>query len=144
MGRPCLAKRSVKNICMASLARKAGFYAQLANIHGPDETAYRIDDEMLANVRASVAAAKEAADEFDMVSALFCLGFHLLMYGELAEARQTLEKAVALSERIGGRRDANHYLSFLTIAALRQHYVQAVRTLAPQVLAGAEAARYPI
>jgi class 3 adenylate cyclase/tetratricopeptide (TPR) repeat protein len=126
-----------------SFARKSGFYAQFANLRGR-ETRYRIDDEMLANARASVAAAHEAANEFAMVTALLVLGFHLLMYGELADARQTLEKAVALSERIGGRRDANYCLSFLTIAALRQHDVEAVRSLAPQLLAGAEAAGYPI
>ena len=95
-------------------------------------------------MRASVATAQQATDEFDMVSGLFCLGVHLLFHGELTEARHTLEKAIALSERIGGPRDAISCLSYVSMAALRQHDVEAVRALAPRVLAGAEAAGYPM
>ena len=125
-----------------SLARKAGFYAQFANQRAR-ETGFRIDEEMLASLRACLAMARQAADEFDIVSALFCLGVHLLFHDDLIEARSTLEKAITISERIGGRRDAISCLSYLCMAALRQHDVEAVRSLAPRVLAESEAAGYP-
>ncbi len=57
--------------------------------------------------------------------------------------RLTLEKAIAISERIGGLRDAISCRSYLAMAALRQHDVGTVRCLAPRVRAEAEAAGYP-
>jgi DNA-binding SARP family transcriptional activator/tetratricopeptide (TPR) repeat protein len=127
---------------LGSPARKAGFYVNLTN-QRLRETRYRIDEESLANARAAVKAAEEGAGEHVMASALSSVGFQLLWHGDLTEAQEKLELALAIAERVGDPFRRAMCLCYLNLTALRRHDLDAVRSLAPRVIAAAEVARYP-
>ncbi len=107
------------------------------------ETRYRIDDEILANARAALAAAEEVSGEADLSWAVFMLGFCLLWNGDLSEAREQLEVVLAISERIGDVVLRARALCYLNVTALRGHDADEVRRLTPQAMAAAVAAAYP-
>jgi len=70
-------------------ARRMSFYLNMA-LQRARETRYRIDDEILTNARAAVAAAQHGGEERDVAWTAFCLGFVLLWYGDLEEAEEQL------------------------------------------------------
>ena len=107
------------------------------------EMRYRIDEETLTNMRAALATAEEGGRQQDIALVLFGLGFVLLWYGDLAEAEQTMVASLAVADRIGDRVLRARCLCYLNVTALRNRDVEAVRSLAPQVMAAAEAASYP-
>ena len=106
------------------------------------EMRYRIDEETLTNMRAALATAEEGGRQQDIALVLFGLGFVLLWYGDLAEAEQTMVASLAVADRIGDRVLRARCLCYLNVTALRNRDVEAVRSLAPQVMAAAEAASY--
>ena len=55
----------------------------------------------------------------------------LLLHGDLAEAREYLERSLALSERVGQVLGRANSLWALTLTALRSHDVEAVRSFRP-------------
>ncbi|MGA2802951.1 MAG: AAA family ATPase [Acidimicrobiales bacterium] len=126
----------------ASLAQKRTFYDSLV-LQRLRETRYRIDDEILANERAALAAAKEVCGEGDLGWAAFMMGFCLLWNGDLSEACEQLEAALAIAERIGDVVLRARALCYLNVTALRRHDADEVRRLAPQAMAAAVAAAYP-
>ena len=77
-----------------SVDQKKTFYDSLV-MQQLRETRYRVDDEILANERAALAAAEELCGEHDLAWAFFMMGFCLLWRGELVEARERLEIALA-------------------------------------------------
>lgn len=125
-----------------SPSRRQMFYLSLA-VQQARQTRYRIDEEILANIRTAVAAAKEAGGEHDLAFSTFNLGFILLWHGDLAEAEQHLEASLAIVEQIGDVVLRARCLCYLNVTALRRHDVEAVRSLAPQAMAAGEAASYP-
>jgi class 3 adenylate cyclase/tetratricopeptide (TPR) repeat protein len=127
---------------LGSPVRKAGFYINLTT-QRLRETRYRIDDEALANARAAVKAAEEGVGEHDMASVLSSVGFLLLWHSDLTEAQEKLEVSLAIADRVGDPFRRAMCLCYLNLTALRRHDVDAVRSLAPQVIAAAEVARYP-
>jgi eukaryotic-like serine/threonine-protein kinase len=127
---------------LGSPVRKAGFYVNLTT-QRLRETRYRIDDETLANARAAVKAAEEGVGEHDMASVLSSVGFLLLWHGDLTEAQEKLEVSFAIADRVGDPFRRAMCLCYLNLTALRRHDVDTVRSLAPQVIAAAEVARYP-
>jgi eukaryotic-like serine/threonine-protein kinase len=106
-------------------------------------TRYRIDEDILANSRAAVAAAQEGGREPDLALMIFTLGFVLLWHGDLAEAHERLEASLAIVERIGDPVLRARCLCYLDVVALRRHDVEAVRSLSPQAMAAGEAASCP-
>jgi len=70
-----------------TLARKQNFYMSLA-LQRARQTRYRIDGEILGNVRAGVDAAPQGGDEREIAWTVFCLGFFLLWHGDLADAQE--------------------------------------------------------
>ena len=125
-----------------SVDQKKTFYDSLV-MQQLRETRYRVDDEILANERAALAAAEELCGERDLAWAFFMMGFCLLWRGELVEARERLEMALAGAERTGDVLLRTRTLCYLNVAALRSHDTDTVRRLAPQAMAAGEAAAYP-
>jgi tetratricopeptide (TPR) repeat protein len=123
-----------------SLTRKAVFYSQLANQRAW-RARHRIDEEMLEYARAAVSAADEAGAEYELGYLVMSLGLLLLWHGDMDQAQERFEEAHVIWERIG---DPLVSLTYLNLAALRRHDVEAVRSLSPQVLAWANAAERPI
>ncbi len=104
---------------------------------------WRVDDEDIANMRRALAAANQGDSHKDIAYATYNLGEFLLMHGDLAEAREYLERSLALSERIGQFLGRANSLWALTLTALRSHDAQAVRSFASQLMAAGEVAAYP-
>ena len=77
-----------------------------------------------------------------MGSVVSTLGVQLLLHGDLAEAREKLQAALEIGERIGDPFRVAMCLCYLTLTAARRHDVEAVQSLAPQALAAAEAVNY--
>ena len=124
-----------------SAGRRAGVYVNLTTQRNR-ETRYRIDTETLANARGALKAAEEGIGEHDMGSVVSTLGVQLLLHGDLAEAREKLQAALEIGERIGDPFRVAMCLCYLTLTAARRHDVEAVQSLAPQALAAAEAVNY--
>jgi tetratricopeptide (TPR) repeat protein len=125
-----------------SVAQKETFYVSLV-LQRCRETRYQIDDEILANARAALAAAEEVCGEHDLAWAIFMVGFCLLWRGELAEAWEKLERSLAFAERVGDVVLRARALCYLNVAALRGHDASTVRRLAPEAMAAGAAATYP-
>jgi hypothetical protein len=70
------------------------------------------------------------------------MGSFLLLHGDLVEARQHLERSLAMAERIGDVGLRAQDLTWLVLTALRDHNVEAVRSLAPLAIAAGGTAAY--
>jgi hypothetical protein len=123
-----------------SPTRKTGFYLHLANQRAW-AARHRIDEEMLENARAGVSAAEQGGVEYDVANAVLILGLLLLWHGDVVEAQEKLEASRFIWERIS---DPLFPLSYLNLAALRRHDVEAVRSLSGQVFKLAQATEHPI
>ncbi len=139
-GEEVLAKARPLLEARGSPTRKAGFYLHLANQRAW-EARHRVDEEMLENARTGVSAAEEGGVDYDAAIAGVILGLLLLWHGDVVEAQEKLEASRAIWERIG---DPLVPVSYLNLAALRRHDVEAVRSLSGQVLAAAQATGQPI
>jgi tetratricopeptide (TPR) repeat protein len=104
---------------------------------------YRVDDEILASLRAAVALAQETGGERDIAWALFSLGFGLLWRGELTEAQDALQASLAIVERIGDVVLRPRCICCLTVAALRRHDPGSVRSLSSRAKEADEVVSYP-
>jgi tetratricopeptide (TPR) repeat protein len=124
-----------------SAVRKHGYYFHLAMARVA-QNRFRVDETDLDNARLSLAAAEDA-EEKDVGYATFFLARFLLLHGDLAEAQDHLEHALAMAERIGETGLRAYSLQGLTMAALRRHDTAAVRALIPRVLAEAEGMAAP-
>lgn len=124
------------------MAQKKTFYDSLL-LQQSRETRYRIDDEILANARAALAAAEEVCGENDLAWSVFLTGFCLLWRGELAEAREKLEMSLAIADRTGDVVLRSRSPCYLNVAALRGHDAGTVRRLAPEAMAAGAAAAFP-
>lgn len=125
-----------------SVAQKKTFYDSLV-LQQSRETRYRIDEAILANARAALAAAEEVCGEHDLAWSLFLTGFCLLWRGELAEAWEKLEMSLAIADRTGDGVLRSRSLCYLNVAALRSHDAGTVRRLAPEAMAAGAAAAFP-
>jgi class 3 adenylate cyclase len=125
-----------------SPARKCEFYWSVA-AQRASQNRWRVDEEDIANARKGLAAATQGDDQKDIAYATYAVGHFSLMRGDLVEAREHLEKSLAMAERIGEVALRAQSLWALTETALRSHDVEAVRSLAPQAMASGEAAASP-
>jgi tetratricopeptide (TPR) repeat protein len=100
----------------------------------------RVEDEDLANLRASIEAADHAGEDRDkdVGYATHFIGWALWLRGDLAEATEQLTRAVRLAERIGESQLRNFALLSLTLTALRRRDTRAVRTLLSKTLKAME------
>jgi hypothetical protein len=98
---------------------------------------FRVGDADIARLRRSIELAEQTADEKDVGYAHYFLGWALWLRGDLTEAQQQLEKALAMGERIGETHLLTMGLLVLTATALRRHDTEAVRALIPRAQAAA-------
>jgi class 3 adenylate cyclase/DNA-binding SARP family transcriptional activator len=119
-----------------TLARRHVFERQLA-LEGLTRQRYRVDDAVLAGFRRSVELAERTDDEKDVGYATYFLGWVLWHRGDLTEARERTEAALAMAERIGETHLRSSSLMMLTLTALRAHDTELVRTLIPRAMAAA-------
>jgi hypothetical protein len=118
------------------------FYAGLA-LQRARQQRYLIDEEILANTRRALAAAREGAPEHEVAWTVFLLGFFSLWHGDLSEAEEQLRVSLAIVDRIGDVVLRARCLCYLNVTALRRHDVEAVRSLAPEAMAAGKDAEYP-
>jgi eukaryotic-like serine/threonine-protein kinase len=98
---------------------------------------FRVGDADIARLHRSIEFAEQSGDEKDVGYALYFLGWALWLRGDLTEAQQQLEKALAMGERIGETHLLTMGLLVLTATALRRHDTEAVRALIPRALTAA-------
>jgi DNA-binding SARP family transcriptional activator/tetratricopeptide (TPR) repeat protein len=122
--------------------KRQNFYSTVA-YQRARQTRYRIDDDILTNLRAALAAAREGNHQRDLGFAFFGLGFALLWHGDLAEAEELLERSRAIAEREGDLVLQTRALCYLSVTALRRHDLEAVRSLSAKAMSAGEAASYP-
>jgi hypothetical protein len=120
-------------------ARQSAFY-RLQTMQRLARNRLRVDDEDIATLRASIAAAEHTGEDKDVGYAVEFLGWALWLRGDLAGAAEALTVALEMAERIGETVLRHKALLFLTFTALRGHDVQSVRALLPRALATARAA----
>ncbi len=116
------------------------------------ECRWRIDEEIISNGRRAVAAASAGGDESNWYrekgpssawAALF-LGFFLMLHDEQQEAEELLQSSLSMAERSGDVILRASSLFCLSIAAVRRHDVEAVRSLAPQTAEVREVVGWPV
>ena len=114
-------------------ARKTTFY-RFWTLQKLLRNRLRVDDEDIADLRASVVAAEYTGEDRDkdVGYATDFLGWALWLRGDLAAAAEELTKALILAERIGETHLRDLALSSLTLTAMRQRDAQAVRALLPR------------
>jgi class 3 adenylate cyclase/tetratricopeptide (TPR) repeat protein len=95
---------------------------------------YVVSEETLENARKGLAAARESGDDYHIARQLLCLGLCQLHHDEVAEARTSLEQALAIAERIGSLEDQLMTLGQLCSAHRRERNVGALRTLAARCI----------
>jgi class 3 adenylate cyclase/DNA-binding SARP family transcriptional activator len=95
---------------------------------------FRVEDADIARLRSSVELAEQTGDEKDVGYATYFLGWALWLRGDLIEAQQQLEKALAMGERIGETHLTSVGVLSLTLTALRRHDAEAVRSRIPQAM----------
>jgi class 3 adenylate cyclase/DNA-binding SARP family transcriptional activator/tetratricopeptide (TPR) repeat protein len=119
-----------------TLARRHVFDRQVA-LERLVRHRYRVDDEAIAGFRRSLELAARADDEKDTGYATYFLGWALWQGGDLTEARQRSEAALAMAERIGETHLRSVSLMVLMLTAVRAHDPESLRTLIPRAMAAA-------
>jgi tetratricopeptide (TPR) repeat protein len=138
--KPALALATVERarpvLAMGTPPRRYSYYMKLA--YGRCAlNRYRVDETDITDMRKALAAASQSYEEKDGGYASYFLGRLLWLRGDLAEAQEYLEQALAMAERIGESVLLGMSLLGLALNAIRRHDAQTVRTLAPRALAAA-------
>jgi len=100
---------------------------------------FRVDDADLASLRRSIEAAEQTGEDKDLGYAIDFLGWAHWLRGDLAEATDNLEQALAMAERIGENHLRVISTLMLMLTALRRHDTDAVRALIPRATETLEA-----
>jgi tetratricopeptide (TPR) repeat protein len=97
---------------------------------------HRVEDADLAGFRRSVELAEHSGEERekDLGYATYFLGWALWQRGELTEARERSEAALAMAERVGETHLRSISLMVLTLTAVRAHDKESVRSLIPRAM----------
>lgn len=122
--------------------RQAHFYMNRA-MQRARVTRYDVDDQMLTDMKKAVTLARERLAEPDVAFLTFGTGFLLLWHGDLEEARDELQRSLAMTEHTGDVVLRARCLCYLDVTALRLHDTEVVRSTAPLALEAAETANYP-
>jgi tetratricopeptide (TPR) repeat protein len=112
-----------------SPARKTAFY-RLVAMQRLIQARLRVGEEDIAQLRASVVAAEQSSEK-DVGYATGFLGWALWLRGDLTEAAEELEKALAMADRIGESVLHSLALRYLMLVAVRRHDAEQVRKLFP-------------
>jgi predicted ATPase len=103
---------------------------------------YQADRADLADLHRALAAAMRS-EEKDAGYAMYFVGQFLWLLGDLADAEEHLERALAMAGRIGESALHGWSLLGLALTALRRHDAGRVRALLPRILAVADAMAPP-
>jgi tetratricopeptide (TPR) repeat protein len=98
---------------------------------------FRVDDADVASLYRSVEIARHTGEVKDLAYATQFLGWGLWLHGDLTEAAEQMNKALAMAERIGETFLRGAALLALTLTALRRHDTEEVRALLPRAAAAA-------
>jgi tetratricopeptide (TPR) repeat protein len=118
--------------------RRHVFDRQLA-LEGLIRHRYRVDDAVLAGFRSSLELAEQSGEERekDVGYATYFLSWALWLRGDLAEARERSEAALAMAGRIGETHLRSMALMMLILTAVREHDTDSLRALIPTAMAAA-------
>ena len=124
-------------------ARQAYYYEYRAGLR-IRQNRHRIDEEAIGLLRRAVALAVRAGDRRQVRHWLEdgALGWSLVLFGRFDEGQELLQGTLARAQRIGDAYLRGQCLMALTVAALREHDVDALRSLAPWALVDCEANAY--
>jgi hypothetical protein len=131
--------------------QKVYFYTALLRSQ-LSQARHRVDDGIIATARAALKAADEVSGDYEPVLRpawpasgwkLLDLARCLVLHGDLDEAEERLNAAVAIADRVGEAVLALRCLSLLALTALRRHDPVAVAALVPRALEAAEATSSP-
>ena len=131
--------------------QKQNFYTALLR-NQLSQARHRVNEEIIATARAASKAADEVSDYYEPVLRppwpaagwkLFDLARCLVLHGDLDEAEEKLNAALAVADRVGEPLLHLRCLSHLALAALRRHDAARVAALVPQTLGAAEATSSP-
>jgi tetratricopeptide (TPR) repeat protein len=100
---------------------------------------YRVDEEDLAHVRKSLAAAEQGGEEKDVGYATFFVGWAAWLHGDLADARERFQTSLSMAERMGEMILHVESLIGLALVAVQRHDAETVRSVAAEAMAAAEA-----
>ena len=128
--RPVLAARG-------NSSRQYSFY-MLRGCHQVLSARLRASDQAVADMRRSVVAARQSRDMKDIGYATSILGWILWLHGDIEEARDNLEDALTIADRIGEVALHAEALAVLTMIALGRHDVAEVRELVTRSVQAAE------
>jgi hypothetical protein len=117
--------------------QRAQFFQALAHMNVRRDR-YRISDETLEYVSASLHAAEQQTDPNELALAHFSLAFPLMFAGRDAEAEPHYAKAIALAERVGDAMLQARFLSYAAICQRRLGRAEETRAIAEQTLDIAE------
>jgi tetratricopeptide (TPR) repeat protein len=98
----------------------------------------RVGDADIADMRTALAAARQTDEEKDTGYGTYFLGRLLWLRGDLAEAQELFERALALAERTGETILIEQAVLGLALNGLRRHDAETVRAFTPRALAGAQ------
>jgi len=118
--------------------RKHSFYMMRA-CHQVQGSRLRASAQAVADMRRSLAAARQSHDIKDIGYATSILGWILWLHGEVAEAWDHLQDALEIADRVGEVTLRAEVLGALIRIALGRHDVAAVRDMAPQLVEAARA-----
>jgi eukaryotic-like serine/threonine-protein kinase len=142
-GRALAALEAVRPVLdsLGGPARQAYYYNHLVTLR-IRENHRRVDEESIALQRRAVTAARQTGDESIIGWMTGGLGWYLVMSGRFEEGQRLIEDNLARAERVGDAYLRARCLKALTVAAVRRHDVDIVRSLAPRALQDCEANAY--
>ena len=117
--------------------RRYGFYQFLA-LQRFIRNGMQVDEEDVACMRLSLAAAADGEEDKDEGYAAYFVGWFLLAAGDLVAAREQLTAALSIADRVGEALLRGEALLALALTALRRGDVEDVRRLAPQAMEACE------
>jgi DNA-binding SARP family transcriptional activator/predicted ATPase len=116
------------------------FFLALAGMNNRRDR-YRVSEETLDLCQLALAMSQEAENQGDIAWAGFVLGFSQLWHGDLDEAEQQMQAALALAEQTGDIVHQSRCLTYLTILYRKGGQLERVRQYASRSLKVATAGR---
>ncbi|HTV10431.1 MAG TPA: AAA family ATPase [Acidimicrobiales bacterium] len=113
--------------------RKIGYYRNLA-LATACQDHWRFSEATAAAARAGLSVALESGDKVEIAFAWRDVGMNSLRRGDIDQAQDSFERALALAEETGDLGLQGNALSNLVIVALGRHDVDRARSLLPRVL----------